>query len=113
MMGAAGTGRARRGAQAERAAPDLAEADLTTNPHPPRQIKLRIMLRIKIRARGFWRAFGLGACSTAGGGRPGARMAPPQAHVSPPTRPEPPVQLVRSRFAGFSKIDPLHRLKVG
>ena len=30
MMGASGKGRARRGAQAERAAPDLAEADLTT-----------------------------------------------------------------------------------
>ena len=34
-------------------------------PHPPRQIKLRIMLRIKIRARGFWRAFGLRVRSTA------------------------------------------------
>ena len=30
MMGASGKGRARRGAQAERAVPDLAEADLTT-----------------------------------------------------------------------------------
>ena len=69
--------------------------------HPPRQIKLRIKLRIKIRARRFWRAFGLRARSTSGGGRPGTRTAPPPAHVSPPTRPEPPVQLVRSRFAGF------------
>ena len=72
-----------------------------------------VRLRIKIRARGFWRAFGLRARSTAGGGRPGTRMAPPQAHVSPPTRPEPPVQLVRSRFAGFSKIDQFQSLKVG
>ena len=77
-------------------------------PHPPRQIKLRI----RIRARGFWRAFGPRARSTAGGGRPGTRTAPPQAHVSPLTRPEPPVQLV-SRFAGFSLIDPFHSLKVG
>ena len=64
-------------------------------------------------SKGFWRAFGLGARSTAGGGRPGTRTVPPQAHVSPPTRPEPRVQLVRSRFAGFSKIDPFHSLKVG
>ena len=67
----------------------------------------------KTRARGFWRAFGLGGRSTAGGGRPGTRTAPPQAHVSPPTRPEPSLQLVRGRFAGFSKIDPFHSLKVG
>ena len=76
------------------------------------KIKLRIKLRIKIRARGFWRAFGLGARSTAGGGRPGTRTVPPQAHVSPPTRPGPSLQLVRSRFAGFSKVDPFHSLKV-
>ena len=62
---------------------------------------------------GLWRAFGLRARSTAGGGRPGTRTVPPQAHVSPPTRPGPSLQLVRSRFAGFSKVDPFHSLKVG
>ena len=33
--------------------------------------------------------------------------------MSPPTRPEPPLQLVRSRCGGFSKIDPFHSLTVG
>ena len=35
MMGASGKGRVRRGAQAERAAPDLAEADLTEEQATP------------------------------------------------------------------------------
>ena len=43
---------------------------------------------------------------------PVTRTAPPQTHVSPPTRPEPPVQLVRRRFAGIFKIDKFHSLKV-
>ena len=49
----------------------------------------------------------------AGGARPGTRTAPSHAHVSPPTRPEPPLQLVRSRFADFSKIGPFHSLTAG
>ena len=42
-----------------------------------------------------------------------ARNGPAPGPCGPPTGPGPPLQLVRSRFAGFSKMDPFHSLTVG
>ena len=62
MMGASGKGRARRGAQAERAVPDLAEAGLTTRSAD----RLARRQHVKGEARGLLQARGDGVCVCSG-----------------------------------------------